>query len=486
MAGDALPRGASRPRAPWDREDRRGAVHVDLFLHHHDHDHAPLGRFATPSAIVLGRSAAVPVRPAESVARAPAVRASGPSGMVSVYNQAIRTCEAPAWRDRRALLGLMLGRAGSVQGMIGLYRNMSSWSARRYLRRAILRRVRTPEDLRAVRDAFGVSSAVDWSLVEQVLGRARSEAARIRVLRQLIEDNPGSFELKLRLLAALEGADRDAQARRLAHQLRGDPMADAGVRTAVGEMYLRMGDEVEARRVFSEIVEFSPHDALARRRLGDLYRAHGWFEDAYRQYQTLALIRPDDRAVSLLLAQAAAGAGRVDEALRLEQGLMETAEPGASRGLARVALLWSSVRLAKLRQTARAASDEERLRSLGARMRRGGVLREAGAMRVSLTWSHPDAGLSLWVAHPGLGLTRPTDIAPEHGMEAFDVREAAGSGSYRVEVRRDGPGPRPADPGHGGAGHRLERGAVGRAGPDGGASLRGLRRASHRLDHRRP
>jgi Ca-activated chloride channel family protein len=206
-------------------------------------------------------------------------------------------------------------------------------------------------------------------------------------------------------------------------------------------MYLRMGDEAEARRVFSEIVEFAPYDALSRRRLGDLYRAHGWFEDAYRQYQTLASIRPDDPAASLLLAQAAAGAGRVDEALRLEQRLMETAEPGASRGLSRVALLWSSVRLGKLRQAARAAGDAERLESLGARMRRSGVLREAGAMRVSLTWSHPDAGLSLWVSHPGLGLTRPTDIAPEYGIEAFDVAEAE-TGRYRVEVRRAG---RPRD-----------------------------------------
>jgi Ca-activated chloride channel family protein len=363
--------------------------------------------------------------------------ASGPSGWVDVYRQAIRSCEAETWRERRALLGLMLARAGSVPGMIGLYQAMSSWSARRYLRAAILRRVRTPDDLRAVRQAFGVSRAVDWSLIEQVLERARTEAERIRLLRDLVEQNPGSFELKLRLLAALEGAGREAEARRLGRDLRADPLADAGVRTAVGEMLLRMGDEAEARRVFSEIVEFSPYDALARRRLGDLYRAHGWFEDAYRQYQTLAEIRPDDPSVSLLLAQAAAGAGRVDEALRLEQRLMETAAPGTSSGLSRVALLWTSVRLAKLRLAAREADEAERLRALEARMRRSGVLREAGAMRVSLTWSHPDAGLSLWVSHPGLGLTRPTDIAPEHGIEAFDLREQA-PGAYRLEVRRTG------------------------------------------------
>lgn len=366
-------------------------------------------------------------------------------GWVRVYHRAIRDCEAPTWRNRRALLRLMVRASGGVARMIALHRAMRGRAARQYLRSVIFRRVRTPDDLRMVRAHFGVSSAVDWELIEQLLERARGLDGRIRVLRQLLglyprtaglsTTYPDSFELKLRLLSALEEAGRLAEARRLAHELRSDPLADAGVRTTVGEMYLRLDDEAEARRVFSEIVEFAPYDAAARRRLGDLYRAHGWFEEAYRQYQTLAEIRPDDPSVSLLLAQAAAGAGRTDEAIRLEQRLAETAAPGSAAGLARIAILWSSVRFAKLRRAAREADDGERLSALLARMRRSGVLREAGALRISLTWSHPDAGLSLWIAHPGSRLTRPTDIAPEYGIEAFDSREVE-PGRYQIEVRR--------------------------------------------------
>jgi hypothetical protein len=96
------------------------------------------------------------------------------------------------------------------------------------------------------------------------------------------------------------------------------------------------------------------------------------------------------------------------------------------------------VRFAKLRKSARDANDSAKLEALGARMRRSGVLREAGDLRVSLTWSHPDAQLSLWASHPGLGLSRPTDIVPEHGIEVFDVREAE-AGRYRIEVRRAEP-----------------------------------------------
>lgn len=364
-------------------------------------------------------------------------RASGVSGLLEVYREARRDCELPRWRDRRALLNLMLRHAGNIRRMVQLYRFLDDGSARSYLRGAILRRVRSPADLRVAREAFG-AVANDPELVAQVLERAGEGPGRIRALRRLTEQFPGNVDLKLQLLEELERQGRVAEARRLAAELRADPLTDAGVRTAIGEMFLRFEDEPEARRVFSEIVEFAPEDALARRRLGDLYRAHGWFEDAYRQYQTLAAITPDDPSVALLLAQAAAGAGRVDEALRLEQGLAATSDPGAVGGLGRVALLWSSVRFAELRKEARAEGDAERLEALEARMRRSGVLRQASGLRATLTWSHPDAGLSLWAAHPRLGLTRPTDLAPEYGLEAFDVEEQE-DGRYELEVRRAEP-----------------------------------------------
>ncbi|MEC7519980.1 MAG: AgmX/PglI C-terminal domain-containing protein [Myxococcota bacterium] len=354
-------------------------------------------------------------------------------GWVRLYRHAVRDCEARSWRDRRAFLGLVLGRAGSVSSMVDVYRLLSDPSGRSFVRAQILRRVRTPDDLRQVRRAFLTGSEIDWALVEQILDRAPNEAAKVRALRRLTWQYPDSFELKLRLLSLLERAERPAEAKRLADAMRADPLADPGVRTAIGEMFLRFDEPDEARRVFSEIVEFAPLDELARRRLGDLYRAHGWHEDAYRQYQTLAEIRPDDPTTLLLLAQAAAGAGRVDEALRLERRLMQTAEPGASQGVARTALLWSSVRYARLKQAAR--GDDERLERLERRRRRSGILREAGDLRVTLVWSHPDAQLGLWAGFPGLSPSRPTDLSPEHGLEAFHLEEQE-TGTYRLEVRR--------------------------------------------------
>lgn len=355
---------------------------------------------------------------------------------VETFRQASRDCEIGSGRDRRVFLEAMLDRAGSLARMVELYPYLPDASARGFFRSAVLRRVRTADDLRLVRSVFGLGAGVDWTLVEQVLARAGTPAARLRALRQLAAQTPGSFELRLRLLEELEVQGRAAEAARLAERLRADPLADPGVRTAIGELYLRLGLPDEARRTFSEIVEFQPMDELARRRLGDLYRAHGWYEDAYRQYETLVSIRPDDPTALLLLAQAAAGAGRVDEALRLEQRVMETSEQGAVEGLARTAMLWSSVRFAELRKGARERGAQADLDALLVRMRRGGVLRNARALRISLVWSHPDANVSLWTAHPGLSLSRPDDLYSELGIEAFDLAEQEPA-TYRVEVRRD-------------------------------------------------
>jgi tetratricopeptide (TPR) repeat protein len=362
--------------------------------------------------------------------------ASSPSEWTALYREARTACEIDGPRERRAYLDELLDRAGSVPAMAQLHALIGDASARAMLYGAILRRVRSPEDLRVARGALGLSSYTSWVLVQQVLARAHTPAARLHALRTFYAEAPTNTELATSLLTELERQDRVPEARRLASRLRADPVVGAELRSAIGEMYLRQHDEDEARRAFSEIVELAPMDELARRRVGDLYRAHGWFDDAYRQYQTLASIRPDDTSVLLLLALAAGGAGRTDEALRLEQRVMEMAPPGMADGPSRSAQLWSSVRFAHLRNDARAAGNETDLAALGSRMRRGGVLRNAGDLRVTLTWAHPDAQLSLWAAYPGLPLGRPEDMAGELGIEAFDLAEQEEGQTYRIEVRR--------------------------------------------------
>ena len=50
---------------------------------------------------------------------------------------------------------------------------------------------------------------------------------------------------------------------------------------------------------------------------------HAWHDAAYRQYKTLTEQQPTDFSAWLRLASAAAGCGRLDEALRLERKVAE-------------------------------------------------------------------------------------------------------------------------------------------------------------------
>ena len=363
---------------------------------------------------------------------------SGVSGALSVWRLASGQCELNGWRSRRTLLLMMLGHAGGVRGQVALYRAFaSSAQVADYLRRIILREVRTPDDVMAVRAGLGLDVPVDWSLFSRLWKRNEDPAYRLALVRRWLEVVPEEMDLRLRLLSLLEQTDNLPEARRVARELRADPLADARVRTRVGEFWLRQDDEPEARRVFSEIIERTPLDPWARRRLGDLYRAHGWADDAYREYRTLARLRPGDGGVLLLLARASADAGRVDEALRLEQRLSESTDPGIDEGAAGYARLWTTVRLARLKLTA--DSDEMRAR-IRRRERQSGALRTPPSLFVALTWRHPDDHPEMLVRYPStdedIEWERVELGGQDHGIYAVRVGERE-EGEYLFEVRRN-------------------------------------------------
>ena len=362
---------------------------------------------------------------------------AGVGGALSVWREALAQCELGNWRARRTLLRMLLRSVGGVAAQVQLYRAFGSGSSvADYLRRAILRNVRTPQDVMAVRAGLGLDVPVDWSVFSRLWRRNEDPEFRIRLVRRWLEVVPEEMDLRLRLLSLLEQTGKLAEARRLARELRADPLADSRVRTAVGEFWLRQEDEDEARRVFSEIVENAPLDPWARKRLGDLYRAHDWADDAYREYTTLARLRPGDGAVMLDLARAAANAGRTDEALRLEQRLSESAEEDAPTGAATFARLWTGIRLSRMKL---AAEDDATRASIRRRERQTGALRDPPALLVLFSWRHPDDAPELYLRHPStpedLEWERATLLGGAFGVEAIPVRERE-EGDYLIELRR--------------------------------------------------
>lgn len=356
-------------------------------------------------------------------------RAAGNAAAVaSVYRRALAWCEAPTWRERSWLLSMLLDSMSSIRGKVSLWRIMlGDLGAADALYRGMLARVRTPEEVRALHDALGLES-IDPGLLARTLKEAKTPGERITKLRGLVAVWSDDFALALTLLDALEDGGDDAGARELGRKLRARPDADARVRTAVGELYLRFAgratepaqralDEGEARRAFGEIVEFAPDDPIARRRIGDLLRAHGWYADAARQYETLARLAPDDAAVALLLASAAQGLGKLEEAVKWTEKGGASGAPDADQSPAHAARAFAATWLSWGRLEALQANRPDEAAALAARLARvraservaGDALR---GTRASLIWSHPELHPTLWTNALGAPMPAPEgDVA---------------------------------------------------------------------------
>ncbi|HNN98526.1 MAG TPA: hypothetical protein PKI03_39955, partial [Pseudomonadota bacterium] len=310
-----------------------------------------------------------------------------------------------------------------------------------YLRREILRAVRTEDDVRAAQLGLALDGGIDPVLLQQELTRAKTVEDRLEVVRRFLALSPGALSLKLKLLALLEEAGQKDEARRLVDGLRSDPGADAAVRQAIGEFLMRNGDGADGARAFSEIVEFAPFDPWGRRRLGDLYRASRLFESAYGEYQTLAWLTPQDDTVLLLLSGAAAGSGRSDEALRLTARVAEAVGARSSeRGPAAWARALYAAQYSRLWLQASEAKDQRLLANLAARGRSDGLPAYAGKLMFAVQWTHPDAGVQLFVAPPsqpkGDG-DRANLQGGEVGIEAARF-ERVEAGGFRLTVRKNG------------------------------------------------
>jgi Ca-activated chloride channel family protein len=364
-------------------------------------------------AIRCGAAAFVPFEEKVSLWQERLARVVGNAmGVAGVYRRALAACEAPTWRERSKLLALLLDSMPGIPGKVTLWRTMfADFGAADPIYRSIVARVKTPAEARALHDALGLKS-IDPGILEKLLKDSKSTADRANKLRALVLQWPDDFTLALKLLDALEDAADDDGARVLARALRARPDADARVRTAVGELYLRLSERaatpeqkaeggIEARRAFGEIVEFSPDDPIARRRLGDLLRAHGLYADAARQYETLARLAPDDAGVPLLLAAAAEGLGKLEEAVKWTEKGGAVGAPDAEQSPARTARAFAATYLAWGRLAAIQAGRTEEAAALGARLARVLASEHASkaelrSTRVALTWAHPELHPTLW------------------------------------------------------------------------------------------
>ncbi len=369
-------------------------------------------------------------------------------GALTVYRRALEDCEAPTWRERTTLLLLMVEQLRTVSARVALWRSLILTPAADVVYRAIVVRVQNVAELHELHRALGLAS-VDPDLLAGMLAKAKTPADRLAVLRAAALKWADDLELGLRVLDALEDAGDDGGGRAWARRLRRRADATAHVWTSVGEYHLRLAargsgvdaerDRVEARRTFGELVEFAPEDPAARRRLGDLLRAHGWYDEALRQYLTLQTLTPDDADVPLLIAAAAQGLGRVEEAVGWAEKAAAAGSPDGQSPLSRASRATAVAFLAWARDEALRAGkkdDAEKLLSRARRLAAGSAKQnpeaDAKGVRILVTWAHPELHPSLWTTALGTPMPSP-DNFPMYGVAEATTNAAPATAELRLE-----------------------------------------------------
>jgi Ca-activated chloride channel homolog len=277
---------------------------------------------------------------------------------LEIYEASAGSCEIGGWRDQRTFLELLQGRAQTEADIALLLAHFQAEAdAARYVARALLRRLVDPALVAAVDNAlFG--AFVDWAAIDARVVLADSIDDKLALVRDALLRAPGDPQGELRLIELLVAADRVAEAVAHGTRLREQGLMTPGLAQALGEVLVTHGQVEQAQRLFSEIVEFDPANPVSRRLLGDIFLRHGWYDGAYRQYEDLVALHPDDPTAPIRLARAAAGTGRVDEALRTLRKLASgEGRPGADDPR-RFARLHAAVLLAGLLRDAAAGSAE--------------------------------------------------------------------------------------------------------------------------------
>ncbi|HYQ18863.1 MAG TPA: hypothetical protein VEQ58_23970, partial [Polyangiaceae bacterium] len=339
-----------------------------------------------------------------------------PTELLERYDAARRACELDDWQAERIFLDLLQQRIDSEGGAdLVLSHFTERPDVQKHIAKLLLRRVVNPRLVAAVeRVLFGGS--VNWLELDLKLQAIADPQERLLKLRESLARAPADPNGSIRLVRALLDAGKKDEALALGRRQRDDGILTPQIARELGDILADAGLSDEAVRTYSEVVEFDPSNTDSRRLLGDIYLGHGWYEPAYRQYKTLTESAPADALGWLRLAAAAAGAGRVDEALRLERHVSSAQGTPGPTDPRRWARLWSAARLASLLSGAPAATQtEERTRSIERELKELQLFNGPGRL-VLLTWENLGADLLL-VAR-----------ADEHDIALGDATDAAPAG----------------------------------------------------------
>ncbi|HUU02902.1 MAG TPA: VIT domain-containing protein [Myxococcota bacterium] len=274
--------------------------------------------------------------------------ARSPQEIVARYQAARAACEIFDWRSEAAFFRVLrpfIRDEGSASYVLEFFSQRPE--IQRFLARLILRRA-VDQRVIAVVEKILFRGEINWASVDNELAAIGDFARRIERLRQIVARAPDDPNGIVRLMHLLVKNDQIDEALIQGRRLRDSGLITPYLAREIGDVLASRKLSDEAVRTYSEIVEFDPGSVLSRRLLGDIYLAHGWYDPAYNQYETLTNKDPQQPLYWLRLAAAAAGAGRLDQALRLERKVSSAPGRPGPEDPRQWAKLWSATRLARL------------------------------------------------------------------------------------------------------------------------------------------
>lgn len=310
------------------------------------------------------------------------------------YDGAKASCEIGDWRAEAALLSLLQAKVrtpGAATTLLSYFADQPE--TQRFVAHVLLRRTVDPRITAEVR-AVLFGERVSWRAADEQLAALATPEERLAKLRELVAAAPGDPEGELRLVRALAQANQRDEALNLGRRLRDKGLMSPALAVELGDVLVQQNSAEEALRTYSEIVEFDAGSADSRRLLGDVCLRNGWYAPAYRQYKTLTDLSPSDASGWLRLAAAAAGSGRVDEALRLQRQVASaegTPGPNDPRAWAR---LWSAARLARLLGDAQKPDAAAQAEGVARKLKELQVFAGPATFQI-LTWEDMAASLLL-------------------------------------------------------------------------------------------
>lgn len=243
------------------------------------------------------------------------------------YRAAGERCELRRWHEKEAFLRLMLENVPSGEERLQLSERLFSEGevdAADFIRDETLRAVSSFEELRNLVAILRQNEPDISDELEKALTKASSHEVGLEICRRFLRLAPHNTYARKRLMAYLEALGNRGSLVTTIREWRSEAISDAGLLADAASALVRNGEGAEGRRTFGELIERAPRDPWTLAFVGDRLRAEGFYERASAVYASLARMLPEDAGVTLRLALAHAGAGRLDVASRLLRRVSET------------------------------------------------------------------------------------------------------------------------------------------------------------------